>query len=214
MVTIVDYGVGNLSSILNMLRRIDVRTELSSDPVHIAAADRLILPGVGAFDAAMTTLRARGLEAPIREAVITRKRPLLGICLGMQLLLDGSAEGQERGLGLIPGRCEKFTPPADSKLRVPHMGWNEVQPAQPSTLFEERASELLFSDLEPKLQSFYFVHSYFAVPKDRACVLGTTTHGETFASMLVRDNVYGAQFHPEKSHKFGMRLFKNFAEIV
>ena len=213
MITVVDYGVGNLSSIINMLRRIDVDVQLSSDPHEIEQADRVILPGVGAFDPAMRTLRARGLEGPLRHVALERKRPLLGICLGMQLLLETSAEGTERGLGFIQGHCARFTPDASRGLRVPHMGWNDVAPAHAHPLFAERREELLFSDLEPNTYSYYFVHSFFAVCANDEDVLGRTTHGDEFTSMIARGNVAGAQYHPEKSHKYGMRLFKNFAEL-
>jgi glutamine amidotransferase len=200
-ITIIDYGVGNVASIANMLKKGDFASELTGDPHRIAAAEKLLLPGVGAFDTAALKLRETGLG----ELIIERAQagvPVLGVCLGMQLLLDGSEEGVERGLGLIPGRVRRFPRSVgDESLRVPHMGWNTVHRVHhpevlPSVQDEDR---------------FYFVHSYFVDPEDEADTLATTTHGVTFASIVSRGNVTGVQFHPEKSHRMGLRLLTDFA---
>ncbi|WP_404435836.1 imidazole glycerol phosphate synthase subunit HisH [Microbacterium aerolatum] len=199
-VGILDYGVGNLGSVRNMFRRIDVTCELAHDSERLTDFDRLLLPGVGAFDRAAGRLADRGLADAIKEFAKTG-RPILGICLGMQLLLDSSAEGEMAGLGLIPGRSERFVP--REGLRVPHMGWNSVTPTVESRIFAEVATE-------PR---FYFVHSYHAVPDNAQDVLATTPHGDDFVSMIRRDNIIGAQFHPEKSHLFGMQLLRGFADL-
>jgi imidazole glycerol-phosphate synthase subunit HisH len=201
-VVIVDYGVGNVGSILNMYSRIGKRAILSRDPDEIGAAARVLLPGVGSFDHAMLRLRDSELEAPIKAAV-DRGTPLLGVCLGMQLLLDGSEEGVESGLGLIRGRSYRFPNEFEGgKLRVPHMGWNTL----------ERAKETKTLPSLGKADRYYFVHSYFVHPDDPADVLTRTTYGTTFASGISHDNVSGVQFHPEKSHRFGLKLLSDFAE--
>lgn len=200
-ITIVDYGIGNIASIANMLRKAGYSSELTGDHDRIAAAEKIILPGVGAFDRAAIRLRETGL----RDVVIERARagvPVLGVCLGMQLLLDGSEEGEEEGLGLIPGQVRRFPREiADGTLRVPHMGWN--------TVHRTGHAEVL-ADVESG-DRFYFVHSYFVEPADAADTLATTTHGVTFTSMVTHGNVTGVQFHPEKSHRTGMRLLSDFA---
>jgi len=198
-VSIVAYGLGNLGSVTNMLRRIGADSRLVQTPEEIAASDRLLLPGVGAFGAGMALLEQRGLVPAIR-AFAASGRPVLGICLGMQLLLEGSEEGDAEGLGLIPGRSHRLPP---SAIRVPHMGWNLVTPTR---------ADPLVGGL-PDASRFYFVHSYHAVPEDPAHILGVTTYGVPFASMIRSENVMGAQYHPEKSHDFGKRVLANFARL-
>lgn len=196
-VGVIQYGMGNLGSVLNMFRRIEVDARLVSNPEEVAESDRLLLPGVGAFDQATARLKEKGLPTAIREFAATGK-PVLGICLGMQLLMESSAEGASPGLGLIAGTAVRFDP--SPGVRVPHMGWNTVTPVRPDPLFDELD--------DPR---FYFVHSYRVVPASTEHVLATSPHGVDFTSMVRRDNIAGAQFHPEKSHAFGMRLLKNFA---
>lgn len=201
-VTIVDYGVGNVASVLNMLKKVGATAQLSGDPETIARSQKIILPGVGAFDRAAAILRTTGL----RDALVTAAAsgtPVLGICLGMQLLLDGSEEGEsaEQGLGLIPGRVVALPPEIrEQGLRIPHMGWNAItrvgRDSFPSVADGDR---------------FYFVHSYHAVPDDDAHLLATAQHGIDFTAMVHRDNVLGAQFHPEKSHRTGMAMLADFA---
>ncbi len=203
MITIIDYGMGNLGSIQNMLHRLGFAAEITSNQADILKADKLILPGVGAFDQAMINLENRGLIPVLNQRVIKEQVPLLGICLGMQLLTKGSEEGHLKGLGWIDAKTIRFTFDSDLKLRIPHMGWNTVEFQQDSCLFKEMYEE-------PR---FYFVHSYFVKCKSQKSVLATTHYGIEFASGIIRDNIYGLQFHPEKSHKFGMRVFKNFVEL-
>lgn len=197
-VSVIDYGLGNLGSVTNMLKRAGVDTRLVSTGEDILLSERILLPGVGAFDEGVGRLHDGGLVEPLKEFAASG-RPLLGICLGMQLLLDGSEEGKAAGLGLVPGRSERFreTP----GLRVPHMGWNTVAPTRPDNLF----------DSLPDDSRFYFVHSYRVVLERAEDELGTTEYGERFVSMLRAGNVMGAQFHPEKSHAFGMTVLRNFA---
>lgn len=199
-VSIVDYGLGNLGSVANMLKRVGAQNNRVSTPEEILAADRVLLPGVGAFDKGTALLQDAALSDALREFAASG-RPLLGICLGMQLLLDSSEEGVSQGLGLIPGRSLRFDDAPG--LRVPHMGWNEVSP---------RHEDSVLAAL-PHENRFYFVHSYRVVPERDEDVLATTSYGASFASMIRRDNVIGAQFHPEKSHAFGMIILKNFSEL-
>lgn len=201
MLVIVDYRCGNLGSVCNMLKRIGVDEFcVSSDPVVVGRASRLILPGVGSFDAGMTRLRELGLEPALNEAVRSRYVPILGICLGMQLLLESSEEGLAPGLGWIKGRNVRFAIPAGDKLKVPHMGWNSVRPAEGSQMFSGQPPEF----------GFYFVHSYHASCDREADVAGWTCHGYEFPAAVESGNIWGTQFHPEKSHKFGLRLLHSF----
>lgn len=203
MITIVNYGMGNLGSIANMLRRIGADSIITSDPDKIAQATKLILPGVGAFDTGMDTLDNLGITTILNNKVQVEKIPVLGICLGMQLMTDGSDEGQRTGLGWVKGRFEKFSFGPDMKMyKVPHMGWNKVEQAKASKLLEGYE----------ETPRFYFVHSYYFKPGNPADVLGTTSYGINYASAFEHENIVGVQFHPEKSHKYGMNLLKNFAE--
>lgn len=199
-VSVVGYGLGNLGSVLNMLRRIGDEPRTATTPEEIAASERLLLPGIGAFDTGMRLLREAELIDPIREFAASG-RPVFGICLGMQLLLDSSEEGGEQGLGLIPGTSRKFDEASD--LRIPHVGWNTVEPTR---------ADPLVADL-PDESRFYFVHSYRVVPQSPDVTLGVTDYGTPFASMIRSDNVMGAQYHPEKSHAFGMKVLRNFSEL-
>ena len=201
MITIVDYGMGNLGSIRNMLKKIGVDSEISADAARIAAATKLILPGVGAFDAGMEKLEASGLAKVIDERVTGAAVPVLGICLGMQLMARRSDEGVRPGLGWIDAEALRFEP-LDPALKVPHMGWNVVQPVRPAALTESLPDE----------SRFYFVHSYHVRCRRPDDVLLTTPYGGAFHSGFHHGNIWGVQFHPEKSHKFGMQLLRNFAE--
>jgi imidazole glycerol-phosphate synthase subunit HisH len=201
MIAIVDYGVANLGSMRNMLRRIGTEAQLAAAPETILAADKLILPGIGAFDHGMSELAARGLDEPIRQRVLRDRKPILGVCLGMQLLGRGSEEGNRPGLGLIDAHCEKLR--AGAELRVPHMGWNHLRPQRPSALLAELDAQ----------SRFYFVHSYHLVCERPQDVLATAVYGIEFTAMIQRDNIHGAQFHPEKSHRYGMRMLQNFVEL-
>lgn len=198
-VGVIDYGAGNIGSILNMLARVGARGVVVRTPDQLESVDRAILPGVGHFDHGVSQLRESGLFEAIQGLDVGSTR-LLGICLGMQLLMDGSDEGELPGLGLVPGRCHRFDA-GTSGSKVPHMGWNVVTPrGAPASL----AGQLPDS-------RFYFVHSFVAVPDDPEHVAGTSTYIEPFCSVIDRgDGVAGYQFHPEKSHRYGMALLGAF----
>jgi glutamine amidotransferase len=205
VIVIVDYGMGNLGSILNMLKKIGVSARVSSDAHEIEAAEKLILPGVGAFDTGMLRLRELGLLDILDSKALVRKAPILGVCLGMQLLTKESEEGLLPGLGWIDGKAIRFRfDPKQSNLKIPHMGWNSV------TIHREGS---LFKGMDQDVR-FYFVHSYHVVCNDEQDVLATTDYGYGFVSAVQRENIMGAQFHPEKSHKFGMKLLRNFVELA
>lgn len=203
MLTIVDFGVGNLGSIENMLKKIGCESRISSDPDVIASASKIILPGVGAFDQGMRSLRERNLEGILRVKALEERIPILGICLGMQMLGHASEEGVEPGLGWIDARCKRFGGEGwDTKLKVPHMGWNTIRHPRDNPLLAGL----------PDLPRFYFVHSYHLVCSDESIVSGITQYGIAFTSMVQSRNICGVQFHPEKSHRFGLALFRNFVE--
>ena len=204
MIAIIDYGMGNLGSIANMLRKIGAEAVVTSDPVILDAADRLILPGVGAFAQGMAHLAERGLVPLLDRRVRDEGVPVLGICLGMQLFTRHSEEGNVDGLGWIDAETRRFgAVRAPSPMRVPHMGWNTVAATRPHPLL---------TDLPPDPR-FYFVHSYHVVCADRCDELGSTTYGYEFTSVIHRANIVGTQFHPEKSHRYGLRLLENFARM-
>jgi imidazole glycerol-phosphate synthase subunit HisH len=200
-VTIIDYGMGNIGSLRNMFRRIGVPVEVASDASTIARARKLLLPGVGAFDAAMERINAAGLAEIIRKRAIEDAVPTLGICLGMQLLTNGSEEGRLPGLGLVPAHTRRF--PSEMGLKVPHMGWNLVSRSAPSPLTAGFAGET----------RFYFVHSYYVAAEQATDVILRCDYGVAFDAAIQRGNVYGAQFHPEKSHSFGMAFLKAFSDL-
>lgn len=201
MIVIVDYGLGNPPSVRNMLRKAGHDAQVSADPAVLRSASRLILPGVGAFDHGMQNLEDRGLIPILNEAVIERKTPFLGICLGMQLMSRGSEEGVKRGLGWLAADTVRFKFPL-SDLRVPHMGWNTVN----------RARDSFLTRAMPDDARFYFVHSFHVRFEDPGDVALVANYGGAVVAAASRGNVAGTQFHPEKSHKFGLALLKAFAE--
>ena len=202
IVTIVDYGMGNIGSLINMFRRIGVQSEVVSDLRSIERARKIVLPGVGAFGAAMGRIDALDLREVLRSKALEERVPFMGICLGMQLLTRSSEESPDaKGLDLIPAVTVRF--PRASGLKVPHMGWNEV------TISKRTA---LTASL-PTKPRFYFVHSYYVQADDPANVMLRCGYGQNFDAGLNLANIFGAQFHPEKSHKFGMALLKGFAEV-
>jgi len=203
MITIVDYGMGNLGSVLNMFKKVGAAARISSDLNEISKAEKILLPGVGAFDAAMQRITDAGMKDILTNKAMVEKIPVLGICLGMQLLTQGSEEGMLDGLGWIKGKAYHFHNRIDESLRVPHMGWNTAIIQNESALTKNFEGEL----------RFYFVHSYFVRADNPNHSMMKTNYGTSFDSALCQDNIFGAQFHPEKSHKFGMNLFRNFASL-
>jgi imidazole glycerol-phosphate synthase subunit HisH len=203
MITIIDYGMGNLGSIANMLKKTGAESRITSSVQDIENATKLILPGVGAFDTAMTKINESGLREVLDRKVLEDKVPVLGICLGMQLLTQGSEEGSMPGLGWIPGMTRRFT--ATKGVKIPHMGWNIVTPATPCKLnegFEEEDET-----------RFYFVHSYAVQVDSPEHSIFRTNYILDFDSGIRKENIYGVQFHPEKSHRFGKKLLSNFVEL-
>jgi len=205
MITIVDYGMGNLGSIKNMFKYIGVEATIESDVDKIKNAAKILLPGVGSFDTAMKKINESELKEVLNEKVLKEKVPVLGICLGMQLLTNSSEEGGLAGLGWIDAKTMSFKNSIEKRYRIPHMGWNIVKSLNESLLTQG------FEEFEET--RFYFVHSYFVKVKDEKNSILKTNYGVEFDSAIQKDNIYGAQFHPEKSHKFGMKLFENFARI-
>lgn len=199
MIVIVDYGMGNVASVANMIRKVGGEAKLSASPDEVRRARKLILPGVGAFDAGVTALAERSLDHAVREAVGANGAVLLGICLGMQLLFESSEEGALPGLALLRGRVRRFAG-TEPPVRVPHMGWNLARPVGETRLFAN----------DSETPRYYFVHSYHAECADAGDVSAITTHGYDFACAVERENVMGVQFHPEKSHRYGMALFERF----
>jgi len=204
MIVIIDYGTGNTGSILNMIRKVGGEAIISSTFSEIESATALILPGVGAFDNAIKKFNDSGLKEVIEKRVLLDKIPFLGVCLGMQLLFETSEEGQLPGLGWIKGKVKRFDFSLHSaeKLKVPHMGWNIVRPVPETELFNALDTF-----------RFYFVHT-FHVCCPEEYVIGRTTYGYPFVCAVRKDNIWAVQFHPEKSHKFGIILFKNFLELL
>ncbi len=205
MIAIIDYGVGNVGSILNMLKYVGVPATITKDPSEIEIASKLILPGVGAFDEGMKRLNESGLTGILNEKVIDRATPILGICLGMQMMTMGSEEGTMAGLNWIDAHCIRFQfdqHEEKTNLRVPHMGWNNLQ--------IKKDENNLFPRIENELQ-FYFAHSYHLVCESNI-ILATAKYGYEFPVAFKKGKIFGVQFHPEKSHKFGMNFLKAFAE--
>jgi len=200
-VVVVNAGIGNLGAIPNMLKRLGTTARITADAGEIAAAGRIILPGVGAFDAAMQSLADLGLVEVLNHKALDECVPILGVCLGMELLGAGSEEGRLPGLGWIEGRAIRFrSNDGGPVVRIPHMGWNYVRPTANGGLFAELGTS-------PR---FYFAHSYHFVSEDEADVAGVTRYGYPFVSAVHRGNISGIQFHPEKSHRFGLQVFRNF----
>lgn len=202
MIVIIDYGMGNLRSVQKGLEKVGATAEITSDPAKILAAERVILPGVGAFADAMDELRRRDLIAPLKE-ILAADKPFLGICLGLQLLFErGHEDGLHEGLGFFAGEVVRFEVPAGFK--VPHMGWNELDVRRPTPLLEGL----------PERPHMYFVHSYYAAPVDPEIVIAEASYPAPFTAMVGRGNVFAAQFHPEKSQTDGLRILRNFAEYA
>jgi imidazole glycerol-phosphate synthase subunit HisH len=199
VITIVDYGMGNIQAFTNVFRRNHIPVNVADSPRDLETASKLIIPGVGSFDHAMKKLNNSGMRPSLEHLVLEKKTPTLGVCVGMQMLANTSEEGLLKGLGWVPGSVKLF----DESLRLPHMGWNNVDPLIDSPLFRDLESEA----------SFYFLHSYYFECERQGDAIATTSYGQAFTSAVSSGNVYGVQFHPEKSHHFGNTLLKNFAEL-
>jgi len=202
MIAIVDYGMGNLGSVQNMLRKLGAESIRTSDPAEIAQADRLVLAGIGGFDGAMERLEGAGLIEVLDKQVMERRVPILGVCLGMQVMAQSSTEGTRRGLGWLDAEVLRFNFSAEP-LPVPHMGWEVVVPTRPSPLFDPEGPET----------RFYFSHAFHLVCRNPADVAATATYGYEFAAAVHRDNILGTQFHPEKSHIFGLDVYRRFVDL-
>ena len=201
MIGIVDYGVGNVRAIANMLKAAGEESFIINSVAAFEQASKIILPGVGAFDTAMQSLQQKNFSPALHQKIIVEQCQVLGICLGMQLLMEGSEEGKEKGLGWIPGFAYRF--PQLANLKVPHMQWNNVQNIQPCQLTEGINNR----------SKFYFVHSYFVKVKDSTHSLLQTNYGITFNSGVQKNHISGVQFHPERSHKYGLQILSNFARL-
>ena len=204
MIAVVDYGSGNIHAINNIYKRLKIECKFVSKPDQLAQASRIILAGVGAFDESMRQLNSSGMREALDHCVLENKVPVLGICVGMQIMALSSEEGDLPGLGWIPARVKRFDEEAlHHKPKTPHMGWNTARP---------QLNHQLYNDVDVE-QGFYFLHSYYFECDQGEDVLALTTYGEEFASAVHRRNVHGVQFHPEKSHQNGVNLLKNFAEM-
>jgi glutamine amidotransferase len=201
IVGIADLGIGNFAAMAKMVAQLGGDPRRMTSPSELAAAERLILPGVGAFSYAVSTLDSGGWRQPLQDILEDGGRPVLAVCVGMQLLVDSSEEGPGSGLGWVPGRCVRFSGAPD--MKVPHMGWNDVTPTRSSPLFPDTTAE----------ERFYFVHSYHVDCSDAGDVTATADYHGPFTAAVQRDNVLGVQFHPEKSHRFGLRLLRSFMEL-
>ena len=204
MITIVDYGLGNIRAFLNMYKRLNVAARTATTAAELASATKVVLPGVGAFDDAMDRLGRSGMRDTLDDLALRQRVPVLGVCVGMQMLAHGSDEGQLSGLGWISGRVKALAALApDDPRPVPHMGWNDVRPQSRAPLFEGLETDA----------RFYFLHSFYFECQRSADMLAVSSYGREFACAVSAGNVSGVQFHPEKSHHFGARLLKNFAEL-
>jgi glutamine amidotransferase len=203
MIAVIDYGLGNVQAFLDIYKRLNLPAYAAKSAEELIGASRFILPGVGAFDWAMQSLDNSGMRPTLESLVIKGGLPVLGVCVGMQMLANRSDEGDRDGLGWIPGEIKRFDEANFEQLpHLPHMGWNDVSVAQNNPLLEKIT--------EPQ---FYFLHSYYFEPREMACAVGATEYGGEFTSVVAKDNIYGTQFHPEKSHHWGVSLLKNFAEL-
>ncbi|MBL4755581.1 MAG: imidazole glycerol phosphate synthase subunit HisH [Flavobacteriales bacterium] len=203
MLVIIDYGMGNLHSVLKAFKRLRIEAKVSADKAEIQAADKLILPGVGHFERGMENLNERGLIQTLNEEVLEKGKPILGICLGMQLFTKYSEEGNTKGLGWLDAETVQFSfPEAEKKYRIPHIGWNSLNLGNESVLYRGMHAN----------PSFYFVHSYYVRSNNETDVAASTEYGLSFTSSMVKDNIFATQFHPEKSHDDGLKLLQNFVE--
>lgn len=204
MIVIINYGLGNLNAFVNIFKKLDIPVKIATQASDLENATKIVLPGVGAFDHAMTKLNESGMRETLDDLVLNKKLPVIGICVGMQILAKSSDEGVLPGLGYIDGVVRKFdTSGFKQKTRLPHMGWNDIVP---------KPGHELFSDLE-KVPLYYFLHSYYFECNRPEDAIATADYGSEFVCAVNNENIYGVQFHPEKSHHYGVQLLKNFAEL-
>lgn len=204
MITIIDYGSGNIKAIANIYEKLKVPYTIASIPEQVIGAKKIFLPGVGAFDETISKLDSTGFRKVLDKEVLENKVPIMGICVGMQILADSSEEGTCKGLGYIKGKVKKINPNLIlQKPKLPHLGWNSI---------EVLKNNELLKDIDPVF-GFYFLHTYYFECEDQNNILATTNYGATFASAVYRENVFGIQFHPEKSHQNGVKLLHNFAKL-
>lgn len=202
-ITIIDHGLANIHSVVNMLKYLNFYPSVIQTPKDLPKASKIILPGIGSAAAVWSNLRKKGFIDPLRELVEIQKHEILGICVGMQIMTEGSEEGNASGFGWIKGRCVRFQPNEINPIKVPHMAWNQVFPFSKKKLFG--------NSNDP--QKYYFVHSYYVNCKDREDIAGLCHYGHDFVAAFERENIFGVQFHPEKSHAYGMQLLKNFINL-
>lgn len=203
MISILDYGCGNLGSVARMIQKLGAPVEIIKTPQEVERAQKLIIPGVGAFDEAIAALKRLNLDGSIVSVATHKKIPVLGICLGMQLLFERSEEGALSGLGLISGNIIKLQSTPDKVLKIPHMGWNEINVSRINSLMTE----------SQEIPRFYFVHTYHAICTDPSNVIATAEYGGVITAAVQKKNIFGVQFHPEKSHRFGMALMHRFIDL-
>jgi len=204
VISIFDYGIGNIQAIANIYKRLNIPVRIARTAEELCRAERVILPGVGSFDWAMARLNSSGMRGVLDNLVLSKGRPVLGICVGMQMMAKRSDEGSLEGLGWIDAEVKKFDRATPShRAYLPHMGWNDVEPRNQGGLFKDIGGT----------GRFYFLHSYYFAPKDQNMVYAVTDYCKPFASSICAGNIYGVQFHPEKSHQWGIQLLKNFAEM-
>lgn len=203
MIVVIDYGINNSSSVVRMIQKVGGNVRLGTKPNDLLEASKIVLPGVGHFDEGMKLLNESGFTESIKECVINKKIPVLGICLGMQLLCECSEEGKKKGLALVSAEVLHLNDSRRNDLKIPHMGWNTVDIVKSNPLLEE----------SPEEQRFYFVHSYYVQPNVSELCIAKTSYGSDFCSAFNSDNIFGVQFHPEKSHRFGISLMKRFVEL-
>ena len=204
MIGLINYGSGNIYAIANIYKMLDIPFKLIDDPKELKSVDKLILPGVGAFDETMNLLLEKGLKEELDELVLVQKKPIIGVCVGMQILSEGSEEGDVPGFGWVKGRVKKIDKSKlNSKPYLPHLGWNSIALQQQHPLFENIDCD----------KGFYFLHTYYFETQKEENVLTTSEYGKTFSSAVINENIMGVQFHPEKSHSNGIQLFKNYANL-
>jgi imidazole glycerol-phosphate synthase subunit HisH len=205
MIGIINYGSGNIFAIANLYKRLDIPFILTDNHIELRKVDKLILPGVGAFDETMQMFNSSGLKNLLDDLVLVEKKPILGVCVGMQIMGNSSDEGSLEGFGWIKGKIKKIDATLlNHKPYIPHMGWNEIQPKKPS---------VLFNDIDTA-RGFYFLHSYYFDCENQENSLASSYYGQEFSCVVNDENVYGVQFHPEKSHSNGIQIFKNFANLL